>query len=125
MLPGHDVGHEYRRHDHWRVAVPVVPHSRPVADRVTVDVADARAATLVLLAGRAPGATVCPSEVARALAKGRDAENGDWRSMMPIVHAAVDRLLADGQVHLSWKRRPLEARSGPYRINDGPAGDRE
>jgi hypothetical protein len=43
-------------------------------------------------------------------------EAGDWRDAMPVVHAAVDQLLADGQVTLSWKGARLSARSGPYRI---------
>ena len=40
---------------------------------------DARAATLALLAARAEGATVCPSEVARAVTEAA----GDWREAMP------------------------------------------
>lgn len=72
---------------------------------------DAREATLALLAARAPGATVCPSEVARAIS-GPDA----WRDAMPTVHAAIDRLCADGLVQLSWKGEKLAGRSGPYRI---------
>ncbi|WP_254603125.1 DUF3253 domain-containing protein [Sphingomonas bacterium] len=70
---------------------------------------DARAATLALLDRRTPGATVCPSEVARALAT-------DWRGAMPIVHAAIDDMLADGVVRLSWKGVVLATRDGPYRI---------
>ncbi len=72
----------------------------------------ARDAVLTLVAKRAPEATVCPSEVARALAAGAD----EWRTAMPAVHAAVDRLVADGVVRLSWKGMPLPARAGPYRI---------
>lgn len=71
----------------------------------------ARDAVLALLARRAPGATICPSEVARALADG-----DDWRGAMPAVHDAVDTLLAEGRVALSWKGRPLATRAGPYRI---------
>lgn len=70
---------------------------------------DPRAATLSLLARRAPDATICPSEVARAVAP-------DWHEAMPAVHAAVDALVHDGLVQLSWKGRPLATRSGPYRI---------
>jgi hypothetical protein len=44
---------------------------------------DARPATLALLAERAAEATICPSEVARALA----ADGADWREAMPTVHA--------------------------------------
>ena len=73
---------------------------------------DAREATLALLAARAHDATVCPSEVARAVA----GSAGEWRETMPDVHAAVDALVAEGAVQLSWKGRPLALRAGPYRI---------
>lgn len=69
-------------------------------------------AVLALLADRAATATICPSEAARALA----GTQGDWRAEMPHVHSAVDGLVADGSVKLSWKGKPLDARSGPYRI---------
>lgn len=72
----------------------------------------ARDAVLALVAKRAPAATVCPSEVARALVAGSDS----WRTAMPAVHAAVDRLVADEVVQLSWKGVPLAVRAGPYRI---------
>lgn len=76
---------------------------------------DAREATLVLLAARADDATVCPSEVARAVT----AATGEWREAMPEVHAAVDQMVSDGLVRLSWKGRPLATRAGPYRIGRG------
>jgi hypothetical protein len=38
---------------------------------------------------------------------------------MPMVHAMVDRLLAERLVRLSWKGKPLAARAGPYRIGRG------
>ena len=80
-------------------------------------VMDAYDATLALLATRAPDATVCPSEVARVLG----AAQGDWRGMMPAVHAAVDRLVAEGRVGLSWKGTSLSSRAGPYRIKRAPS----
>ena len=82
---------------------------------------DAREATLTLLATRAPEATVCPSEVARALAAaaGAGMKPEDWRSAMPAVHAAVDRLVIEGVARLSWKGAALTTRSGPYRIGRG------
>jgi len=67
--------------------------------------------TLTLLSRRSATATVCPSEVARAMSP-----DGNWREMMPAVHAAVDDLVRDGVVELSWRRRALEERIGPYRI---------
>lgn len=75
---------------------------------------DARAATLALLSARAAGATVCPSEVARALAAA--AGDADWRGRMPAVHTAVDALVAEDAVRLSWRGAALPARGGPYRI---------
>lgn len=75
---------------------------------------DPRAATLTLLANRAPDASVCPSEVARAVA-------ADWRGAMPAVHAAIDEMVSDGLIRLRWKGRSMETRSGPYRISR--AGD--
>lgn len=80
----------------------------------------ARAATLALLAARAPGATVCPSEVARALATA--AGKADWRGELASVHAAVDALVAERRVRLSWKGTALAARAGPYRIAQVKAG---
>jgi len=76
---------------------------------------DAREALHTLMATRKAGATVCPSEVARAISSERN-----WRKAMPIVHATVDTLLTEGLIHLSWKGTSMAARSGPYRI--APAG---
>lgn len=67
--------------------------------------------TMMLLNARASDATVCPSEVARALATG-----DDWRAAMPSVHAAVDCLLSEKLVEIRWKGQSLEDRAGPYRI---------
>lgn len=75
-----------------------------------LDTKAARDMTLMLLSARAPGATVCPSEVARALTAPA------WRAAMPVVHEAIDDLVADGAVQLSWKGERLPARAGPYRI---------
>lgn len=81
---------------------------------------DAREATLALLALRAAEATICPSEVARVLAASGGAAT--WREMMPVVHDAVDRLVAERRVKLSWKGKTLAARQGPYRIGRGERG---
>ena len=72
---------------------------------------------LALLSARVAGATVCPSEVARLLA----ARGEDWRGAMPAVHAAIDAMVRDGVVRLSWKGRALPVRAGPYRIGQAPA----
>jgi hypothetical protein len=65
--------------------------------------------TLDMLASRTPGTTICPSEVARRIAR-REKLDDDWRNAMPLVHAAVDELLAVGSVQLSWKGQPLPLR---------------
>lgn len=83
---------------------------------------NARKLTLALLAARAPEATVCPSEVARAMTSGRETDVGTWRDAMPAVHAAVDLLLDEGLVRLSWRGKPLTAREGPYRIGRATPG---
>jgi hypothetical protein len=87
------------------------------ADIRRSDTTDPRSATLALLARRPADATVCPSEVARAIAAG--AGKADWRGEMPAVHAAIDGLVGDGLVRLSWKGEAMPLRDGPYRIGRG------
>ena len=48
---------------------------------------------------------------------------GAWREAMPDVHAAVDALVDEGAVRLSWKGRPLAMRAGPYRIARARGGE--
>ena len=43
----------------------------------------------------------------------------NWRDAMPIVHSAIDRLVNEEVVRLSWKGHPLAKRDGPYRIGRG------
>lgn len=73
---------------------------------------DAQAAILGLLAARGDGKTICPSEAARKLA----GPQGDWRAEMDTVHAAVDALIAQEAITLSWQGAPKSERRGPYRI---------
>ena len=54
-------------------------------------------AILALLAERAPGKTICPSEVARTLAGDAEAQ---WRPMMPAVRNAADRLASEGRLQV-------------------------
>ncbi len=69
-------------------------------------------AILALLASRAEGATICPSEAARLLA----GPQGDWRAEMEAVHAATGALAEAGMLRLSWKGTEMQKRRGPYRI---------
>lgn len=94
--------------------------SAGVAQQATVAHEYPRDMILALLARRAGDGTVCPSEVARALAaKDKTQKAADWRQAMPAVHAEVDRLLAEGLVRLNWKGEALTTRVGPYRIGRG------
>lgn len=72
----------------------------------------AQEAIRALLASRAEGATICPSEAARLLA----GPQGDWRAEMEAVHAAADALTEQGEIRLSWKGAEMQKRRGPYRI---------
>ncbi|MFB0614176.1 DUF3253 domain-containing protein [Aurantiacibacter poecillastricola] len=72
----------------------------------------AREAIDRLLHQRGPDKTICPSEAARLLA----GEDGDWRSRMEEVHAAVRDMSDNGAIRLSWQGEPLSSPRGPYRI---------
>jgi hypothetical protein len=45
-----------------------------------------------------------------------DPKGPSWREEMPVVHAAIDQLVAEGLVELSWKGKVMASRDGPYRI---------
>lgn len=64
-----------------------------------------------LLDARPAGATICPSEVARAL-------GGDWRARMEPARAAARRLVASGRVEITQRGRIVDASTakGPIRI---------
>ncbi|KJY15945.1 MULTISPECIES: DUF3253 domain-containing protein [Streptomyces] len=72
-------------------------------------------AILELLERRAPTATICPSDAARAVYEG----DGDgWRALMEPARRAARRLVAAGQVEITQGGRrvdPAKAR-GPIRI---------
>lgn len=55
-------------------------------------------AILQLLARRRPGASICPSEIARGT--GRD----DWRSLMPAIRSAAAELARQGRLGASERR---------------------
>jgi hypothetical protein len=72
---------------------------------------DARAAILALLDERASGATICPSEVARAL-------SDDWRPLMDDVRAAAADLVTEGKVEVTQGGSVVDLASarGPVRL---------
>jgi hypothetical protein len=66
----------------------------------------------VLLDDRRPGATICPSEAARAV-------DGDgWRDLMPAARAAAGRLAAAGRVEVTQGGEVVDVATarGPVRI---------
>lgn len=67
-----------------------------------------------MMAGRADGATLCPSEVARALA-GDDAR---WRALMPAVRTAAAGLARTGRLSVTRGGVEVDATSpgGPIRL---------
>ncbi|GAB2512339.1 DUF3253 domain-containing protein [Lysobacter humi (ex Lee et al. 2017)] len=80
------------------------------------DIADA---IVALLASRAPPASICPSEVARAL----DADG--WRDAMPQVRAVALVLAADDCIRVTQGQDdvPLDSIAtvrGPIRLRRGP-----
>ncbi|CAN5416301.1 hypothetical protein BH23ACT6_BH23ACT6_16700 [soil metagenome] len=82
------------------------------------------AAILKLLAARARGATVCPSEAARSVTSraarlsGGTASDEGWRDLMEPARRAARRLVSAGLVEITQQGRvvdPSTAR-GPIRI---------
>ncbi|WP_440108477.1 DUF3253 domain-containing protein [Acidovorax sp. BL-A-41-H1] len=67
-----------------------------------------------LLARRQPGATICPSEVARALAP----SGGAWREHMPQVRYVANALAQKGRLRVTRGGVPVDAATpgGPIRL---------
>ncbi|MEU0919289.1 DUF3253 domain-containing protein [Streptomyces cyaneofuscatus] len=72
-------------------------------------------AILELLDGRAPTATICPSDAARAV---YDGDDDGWRALMEPVRRAARRLVAAGEVEITQGDRPVDpdGAHGPIRI---------
>ena len=73
-------------------------------------------AVLRLLSERATGATICPSEAARAV------DPDDWRPLMYAARAAAGRLAASGEVEVTQQGAvvDLTTAKGPLRIRRVP-----
>jgi hypothetical protein len=88
---------------------------------VTESATDAalEAKILELLAQRANGATICPSDAARAV------RPDDWRDHMDDARDAARRLVAQGQVTITQGGEPVDPHDfrGPIRIRLNPAAD--
>ena len=70
---------------------------------------------LALIAARAQGATICPSDAARALAPGDEAA---WRALMPEVRRVAGGLQARGLVRVTARGADVDAQQahGPIRL---------
>ena len=74
-----------------------------------------------LLATRQKGATICPSEVARALASGDD----QWRRLMPHVRKVAQILAENDRLTVTRGGVPVEATSGGGPIRLARPGQRD
>ena len=74
--------------------------------------ADIEAAIAALLARRAPGRTICPSEAARAL----DADG--WRARMEAVRAVAFAMADRGELEVTQRGEVVDGRTarGPIRL---------
>jgi len=70
---------------------------------------------LRLLAERGLGKTICPSEVARAVA---GEERADWEPLMEPVRTAAARLVAQGKIVVTQRGRVVDGvtAKGPVRL---------
>lgn len=94
---------------------------RPEQPPAPADDAAIRREILRQTAARAPGSSICPSEVARALAGGDD---GPWRPLMGPVRRAAADLARAGRVEILRKGKPVppEAMRGVIRLRAAPGG---
>jgi hypothetical protein len=85
---------------------------RPVDDEL-------EATILALLADRSAGATICPSEAARAV------DPAGWRDLMEPARSAARRLVAIGAVHITQGGRVVDPSTakGPIRIRRAARSD--
>ena len=77
------------------------------------------ACLLALLAKRAPAASICPSDVARAL----EQNEAGWRALMPQVRRVAARLAEEGAILITQGDRevaPEDIDFGPVRFRRGP-----
>jgi hypothetical protein len=78
-------------------------------------------AILTLLAARAPGKTICPSEVARQIAAAHPhlyPTPESWRTLMQPTREAAIRLAQQGRILITQHSRPVapSAIHGPIRL---------
>lgn len=82
---------------------------------------DEIARTLIrLVDARGSGKSICPSEVARALA---GADETEWRRLMKSIRAIAVDLARAGEIEITRKGKPVDpnAFKGVYRLRRPPA----
>jgi hypothetical protein len=94
------------------------PPEHPTAS--TADDAAIRREILRQTAARGADRSICPSEVARALAGGDD---GPWRPLMGPVRRAAAQLAQGGRIEILRKGKPVppEDMRGVIRLRAAPA----
>ena len=82
------------------------------------DPAALEAAIFTLLAQRQPGASICPSDVARDVYP----EAAQWRAAMPAVRAVAAQLVAQGKLVVTQggKVVDIDIAKGPIRLRLPP-----
>lgn len=73
---------------------------------------------------RAASASICPSDVARALAP----QEAAWRALMPAVRDAARALADTGRITITRRGEtidPADLEGGPIRLARGPRFDAE
>ncbi|HEU4458709.1 MAG TPA: DUF3253 domain-containing protein [Methylibium sp.] len=73
------------------------------------------ALTLELIARRRAGATICPSEVARAAVNGE----AGWRTLMPRVREVAATLAGQGRLRVTQRGEEVDAREARGAIRLG------
>ena len=75
-------------------------------------------AITTLLDDRAGGATICPSEAARFVARTRGERGDGWRELMEPARAAARRMVSAGVVEIVQKGQVVDPSTakGPIRI---------
>ena len=107
------------RHAGRGPASPVAPEGRRQRTVGAVTAHEAiDEAIRALLEQRAPDATICPSEAARAIG------GEDWRAWMDPARAAARRLVARGEVVITQRGRIVDPATakGPIRIRRAAGG---
>lgn len=80
--------------------------------------ADIEGKIFSLLSARREGATICPSEVARALVT----QTGPWRELMPQVRQVAQNLAQNHRLQVTRGGVPVDVNSlgGPIRLGHPP-----